>query len=122
LTGKFKLYELNRDLSGLGRFLKHKKKRIKLWQERRDPKCKREFNRLSKTIRGKTSKWALQRWENIIDFEVIPQAIRPIAKSLKNRRPMQLLIAWNSSSHHMTCVTTTMNGWWRLESKLCSKL
>jgi hypothetical protein len=29
---------------------------------------------------------------------------------------------WKSSSHVMTCVTTTMNGGWGLEFKLCSKL
>jgi hypothetical protein len=71
--------------------------------------------------------------------EVTPQAIWPIAKSLLQRnepraptaihsssglkfrspiKPTQFLTVWKISSHHMICVTKTMNGGWGLKFKL----
>jgi hypothetical protein len=41
---------------------------------------------------------------------------------VRERKPVQLQTAWKTSSHRITCVKKTMNGTWRLESKLYSKL
>jgi hypothetical protein len=66
--------------------LKYKKRPRKLWQETRDPMCKKEFNWISKTIRRMTSKRALKGWESkIANSEVTPQGIWPIVKLLTNR-------------------------------------
>jgi hypothetical protein len=87
-----------------------------------------------------THKKALERWETkISNAEVTPHTIWPIAKSLFKRdgpkaptaihgasglkfipprKPRQLLTVWKFSSHHMSCVTKTMNGGWRLKFKL----
>jgi hypothetical protein len=62
-TSKVKLSELNRDIPGLDRFLKHKKRLRKLWQETRDPMCKNAFNWISKTIRCMTCKRVLEQWQ-----------------------------------------------------------
>jgi hypothetical protein len=40
-TSKFKLSEVNSDIPGLDRLLKHNKRLRKLWQETRDPMCKK---------------------------------------------------------------------------------
>jgi hypothetical protein len=57
-----------------------------LWQGTRDPACKTAVNLVTKLIRRKTSRKALERWEtNINNSEVTPQAIWPIAKSLLKR-------------------------------------
>jgi hypothetical protein len=37
------------------------------------------------------------------------------------RKPTQLPTVWKFSSHHMICVTKTMNGGWWLEFNLYSK-
>jgi hypothetical protein len=69
--------------SSLERLLKHKQGLRKLWQETRDLACKTAVTCVTKTIRRIARKRALQRWETkIVNFEVIPQAIRSIAKSL----------------------------------------
>jgi hypothetical protein len=90
-----------------------------------------------------TCKKALERWETKIgNVEVTPQAIWPIAKSLVKRdgpraptaihgasglkffsprKKTQLLTLWKFSSHHMICVTKTMNSGWRLRFKLYYK-
>jgi hypothetical protein len=116
----------------------------KLWQETRDPGCKTAVNWVSKAIRRMARKKALERWETVLaNTKVTPQAIWPIAKSLANRDgprapttihgPLGLkfhpqdkanVIAdcLENQPHPMTCVTKTMNGGWKLESKLCSKL
>jgi hypothetical protein len=73
----------------------------------------------------------------------MPQAIWPVAKSLTNRdgpraptaihgplglkyypvdKANAIADCLENSSHRMTCVTKTMNGGRRLESKLCPKL
>jgi hypothetical protein len=59
-TSKVKLSELNSDIPGLENLLKHKKGLWKVWQETRDPMCKKAFNWTSKTIRRMTCKRALE--------------------------------------------------------------
>jgi hypothetical protein len=57
-----------------------------LWQETRDPGCKKAVNWVSKSIRCMTRKKALERWETkLANTELTPPAIWPIAKSLTNR-------------------------------------
>jgi hypothetical protein len=74
--------ELNSDIPDLDKLLKHKKRLRKIWQETRDPMCKKEFNWISKTTR----KRALVRWESkITKSEVTSQGIWPIVKLLTNR-------------------------------------
>jgi hypothetical protein len=58
-TRKAKILEINSDILGLNKLLNHKKRLRKLWQETRDPMCKKEFNWISKTIRRMTRKRAL---------------------------------------------------------------
>jgi hypothetical protein len=48
---KISFPDLNRDLPGLDRLLKHKKRMRKLWQEARNPGCKTPVNRVSKAIK-----------------------------------------------------------------------
>jgi hypothetical protein len=80
------LLDLNNDLPGLDRLLKHKQRLRKLWQETRDPACKTALNWVSKAIRRKTRKKAPERWETkISNAEAKPQAIWPIAKSFLKR-------------------------------------
>jgi hypothetical protein len=91
-----------------------------------------------------TRRKALERWETRLgNCEVTPQALWPVAKSLMKRdgpkaptaihglsvlkyHPLEKANAtadvFKTSSHPMICVTKTMNGGWRLESKLCSNL
>jgi hypothetical protein len=135
--------DINNDIPGLDRLLKHKRRLRTLWQETRDPACKTAVNWVKKSIRRIARKEALERWEiKISNTEVTSQTIWPIAKSLLKRdgqghqmpftvfqalhfihprKPTQLLNAWKISSHTMICVTKTMNGGWRLAFKLCSK-
>jgi hypothetical protein len=54
LTIKITLAELNNDLHGLDQLLKYKKRMRKLWQETRDPECKKVVNWVSKSIRCMT--------------------------------------------------------------------
>jgi hypothetical protein len=84
-TSKINLSELNNDLPGLHRLLKYKKRMSKLQQETRDPGCKKEFNRVSKSIRLMTQKRHLNGGKKIANTEPKRQAIWPIAKSLRNR-------------------------------------
>jgi hypothetical protein len=85
-TSKNTLSELNNDLPGLVRLLKYKKSMRKLWQETRDPGCKKTVNWVSKSIRRMTRKKALEQWETkLANTELTPPAIWPIAKSLTNR-------------------------------------
>jgi hypothetical protein len=53
-TSKITLSELNNDLPGLDRLLKYKNRTRKLWQETRDPGCKKAVNWVSKSIRRMT--------------------------------------------------------------------
>jgi hypothetical protein len=50
-TSKITLLDLNNDLPGLDRSLRHKQRLRKLWQETRDPACKAAVNWVSKAIR-----------------------------------------------------------------------
>jgi hypothetical protein len=122
-TSKVTLSDINNDIPGLDRLLKHKRRLRKLWQETTDPACKTAVNWVTKSIRRMTRINALERWQTqIIKTEVTPQAIWPIAKSLLKRdgpraptailvlqalnfihprKPTQLLAAWKISSHTM---------------------
>jgi hypothetical protein len=124
--------------------LKHKQRLRKLWQETRDPACKTAIKWVSKAIRRRTRKKALEQWETKTgNAEVTPQAIWPIVKSLLKRdgpwaptsaihgssglkfhpsEKANAIANWIFNSHHMICVTKTMNGGWRLQSKLYMKL
>jgi hypothetical protein len=85
-TSKITLSDLNNDLPGLDRLLKHKQRLQKLWQETRDPACKTAVNCVSKSIRRMTRKKAFERRETkISNAEITPKAIWPIAKSLIKR-------------------------------------
>jgi hypothetical protein len=85
-TSKITLTELNNDLPGLDRLSKYKKRMRKLWQETRDPGCKKTVNWVSKSIRRITRNKALERWETkLANTEQTPHAIWPIAKSLTNK-------------------------------------
>jgi hypothetical protein len=48
-TSKITLSELNNDLPGLDRLIKYTKRMRKLWQETRDPGCKKAVNWVSKS-------------------------------------------------------------------------
>jgi hypothetical protein len=141
-TSKIRLSTLNNDIPGLDCLLKQKRRLRKL-QETRDPGCKTAVNWVVKCIRRLTHRKVPECWKNKIgNCEVTPQAIWPIAKSLMKRdgprAPTAIhgpsgptfylsekagtIAVWKISSHPMTCATTTMNGVWRPESKLCSKL
>jgi hypothetical protein len=61
-TSKITLLDINNDLPGLDRLLKHKQRLRKLWQETKDPACKAEVNGVSKAIRRMTRKKVLERW------------------------------------------------------------
>jgi hypothetical protein len=83
-TSMVQLSELNSNIPGLDRLLKHKKRLSRLWQETRDPLCK-DIS-LDLENRRKTRKRALERWDSkVANNEVTPQAIWPIAKLLTNR-------------------------------------
>jgi hypothetical protein len=78
--------DCNRGSSSLERLLKHKQRLRKLWQETRDPACKKAVNLVTKSIRRIVRKRALERWETKIEnCEVKRQAIWPIAKSFTKR-------------------------------------
>jgi hypothetical protein len=75
-TSKITRLDLNKNLSGLDRLLRHRQRLRKLWQETRDPACKAAVNWVSKAIRRMTRKKALERRETKIgNAEVIPQPI-----------------------------------------------
>jgi hypothetical protein len=75
-TSKITLRELNNDLPGLDRLLRHKQRLRKLWQETRETACKAAVNWVSNAIRRMTRKKALERWETkISNAKVTPQAI-----------------------------------------------
>jgi hypothetical protein len=58
----------------------------KLWQETRDPGCKKTVKWVSKSIRHITRKKALEKWETkLANTKLTPPAIWPIARSLTNR-------------------------------------
>jgi hypothetical protein len=85
-TGKVTLSDINNDIPGLDRLLKHKRRVRKLWQGTRDPACKTAVNWAKKSIRRMTRRKAFERWETKINnIEVTPQAIWSIAKSLLKR-------------------------------------
>jgi hypothetical protein len=62
-TSGVTLLDINSDLPGLDRLLKHKQRLRKLWQKTRDPACKMAVNWVTKSIRRLTRKKALERWE-----------------------------------------------------------
>jgi hypothetical protein len=59
-TSKITLLDLNRDLPGLDRLLKHKQKPRKLWHETRDPLCKMAVKWVTKINRRMTWRKALK--------------------------------------------------------------
>jgi hypothetical protein len=50
-TSKVTLSDINNDIPGLDRLLKHKWRLRKWWQETRDPACKTAVNWVTKSIR-----------------------------------------------------------------------
>jgi hypothetical protein len=60
-TSKVTLSDINNDIPGLDRLLKHKLRLRKLWQETRDPACKTTVNWVLKSIRRMTRRKALER-------------------------------------------------------------
>jgi hypothetical protein len=138
-TSKITLLDLNNDLPGLDRLLKHKERLRKLWQETRDPACTTAVNWVSKAIRRMTHKKALERWETKVTLKSNQRLYGLLrSPSLRGmdqgnqllfmvlqasnficpRKLTQLLTVWKFSSRHMSCVTKTMNGGWRLKFKL----
>jgi hypothetical protein len=81
-TSKVTLLDINNDIPGLGRLLKHKRRLRKLWQETRDPGCKAAVNRVAKEIRRLTRRKALERWGTRISNTVVGRSgvIRVIRK------------------------------------------
>jgi hypothetical protein len=67
------------------RLFKHKQRLRKLGHESRYPVCKTEVNWITRTISRKTQRKILQRTKAKANFEVVPEAIWPIAKSLIKR-------------------------------------
>jgi hypothetical protein len=66
--------------------LKHKVKLRKLRQEIRDPICKTAVKWVTQNIRRMVRIRAPERWgKNLVNCEITPQAIWPIAKSLRKR-------------------------------------
>jgi hypothetical protein len=106
-----------------------------------DPECRTAVNWVNKTIRRMTQKRALKQWETKVEnYDITLQAIWPIAKFLTKRGgpkvptairghldlafyPIEksnlLANCLETCSRRTKCVTVTMNGGWRLESKLC---
>jgi hypothetical protein len=85
-TSKVTLSDINNDIPGRDRLMKHKRRLRKLWPVTRDPACKTAVNWVTKSIRRMTRKMALERWETkISNTEVTPQYMWPIAKSLLKR-------------------------------------
>jgi hypothetical protein len=85
-TSKITLSDLNNVIPRLDCLIKQKRRLRKLWQETRDPACKKAYNWVENSIRRLTCRKAFERGENKIgNCEVTPQAIWPIAKSLMNR-------------------------------------
>jgi hypothetical protein len=121
--------------------MKHKQRFRILWQETRDPACKTALNWVTKTIRRMARKRALERSETKREnCEVTRHAIWPIAKSLTKRggpkaptaihgllgpafypseKANVIANCLETSLRSTNCVTLTMNGGWRLESRLC---
>jgi hypothetical protein len=62
-TCKVTLSDLNSDLSGLDRLLKHIQRLRRLWYETRDTACKTGANWVTKTIRRMSRRGDLERWE-----------------------------------------------------------
>jgi hypothetical protein len=58
-ASKITLLDLSNELPGLDRFLRHRQRLRKLWQETRDSACKAAVNWVSKAIRRLTRKKAL---------------------------------------------------------------
>jgi hypothetical protein len=107
-TSKVTLSDMNSDLLGLDRLLKHKLRLRKMWHETRDPACKTAVNWVVKTIRRMTRRKATERWETrIANCEATPQALRPIANSLLKRDGPKAPTAIHGSSglifHPLDC-------------------
>jgi hypothetical protein len=85
-TSKVTLPNINNDISGLDRLLKHKRRLRKLWQKTTDPACKTAVNWVTKSVRRMTPKNVLEGWETNIGNTKGPlQAFWLIAKSLLKR-------------------------------------
>jgi hypothetical protein len=97
------LTELNNDLPGVDRLLNYKKRVRRLWQETRDPGCKKAVNCVSNAIRRIIRKKTLEQWETKLEnTELAPQEIWLIAKSLTNRDGPRAPTAIQSQSHFET--------------------
>jgi hypothetical protein len=87
-TSKSTLLDLNKDLPGLVSLLKYNRRLRKLGQVIRDPACKTAdtSNWGAKTIRRMTHRKAIEWWEaKVGNYEVTPQALWPVGKSLMER-------------------------------------
>jgi hypothetical protein len=62
-TSKVTISDINNDILGLDRLLKHKRNLRKLCQETSDPACKTAVNWATRLIRRMIRKKALERWE-----------------------------------------------------------
>jgi hypothetical protein len=93
-TSEVTLSDINNDFTRLNQLLNHKQRERKLWQETRDPACKMTINWRTKIIRRMTRKKVLEWLQTKTDnFEVTPQGIWPIAKSLiKGDEPINQLL------------------------------
>jgi hypothetical protein len=134
-TSKVILSDLNSDLPGLYRLLKHKRKLRKLWHDSRDPACKTAVNWVAKSIRWMARRRALELWETKRGNS---EATWPIAKSIIKkhgpRAPTVIHGPLGLKSHPLEkanaiadCLKSQFTlhdlcDGWRLEFKLCTKL
>jgi hypothetical protein len=85
-TNRITLSDLNNDLLGLERLLKHQRRLKKLWQVIRDPVCKTTVNWVTNSIRRMTRTKLLERWcTEVGNCEVTPQALSSTVKSFMKR-------------------------------------
>jgi hypothetical protein len=67
-----------------------------------------------------TREKALEWWETKISKTEQLFVVLQALNFIHPRKPTQLPIVWKFNSHHMICVTKTVNGGCRLEFKHCS--
>jgi hypothetical protein len=84
--------DINNDIPGLDRLLKHKQKLRKLWQETRDPACKTAVNCVSKAIKKMTHKKALERWETKIGNAEITHLRNPFLRRMDHVRQLLFMV------------------------------
>jgi hypothetical protein len=92
------LFALNNNLPALECLLNHKRKLRKLCHVTRDPARKTAHNWVNKLNRRMTRRKALELWETKVgNFDVTPQALWPVAKSLMKRDGPQVPTAVHGS-------------------------